>query len=73
MTKGTRPRHPATRQEPVRRRAAALEPRDDAPALPRSSRFRAHDHEGDAVRGCLGASARHESYGDLGDDPGVLS
>ena len=60
MTKGT------TIQSARRR---SLEAQNDSPARPRSSRFRAHDHEGDDSRGSLGASARYGvSAGDPSDD-----
>jgi hypothetical protein len=67
MTKGTRSRNAATTIQSARRRS--LEAQNDSPALPRSSRFRAHDHEGDDVRGSLGTSARYgASAGDPSDD-----
>ena len=53
---------------------ASSRPQDDSPALPRTSRFRAHDHEGDQVRGCLGASARYEnSSTDPAEDSGWIA
>ena len=67
MTKGTRVRNAAASIQSARRRS--LDAQHDSPALPRTSRFRAHDHEGELVRGSLGASARYEmSNGDPTDD-----
>jgi hypothetical protein len=67
MTKGTRSRHTAASIQSARRRS--LDAQHDSPALPRTSRFRAHDHEGDVVRGSLGTSARYEvSNADPSDD-----
>jgi hypothetical protein len=72
MTKGTRSRNAAATIQSARRRS--LEAQHDAPALPRSSRFRAHDHEGDDIRGSLGASARYGvSAGDPSDDRKTLA
>lgn len=67
MTKSTRSRNATASIESARRRS--LDAQHDSPALPRTSRFRAHDHEGDLVRGSLGASARYETgSGDSSDD-----
>jgi hypothetical protein len=67
MTKGTRSRNAAASIQSARRRS--LDAQNDSPALPRSSRFRAHDHEGDHTRGSLGASGRYAAGGgDPSDD-----
>jgi hypothetical protein len=72
MTKGTRSRNAAASIQSARRRS--LDAQQDSPALPRTSRFRAHDHEGDLVRGSLRASARYEaSTGDPSDDRNSMS
>ena len=73
MTKDMRSRHGAASVQAARPRTINSE-QDNAPTLPRTSRFRAHDHEGDHVQGCLGASARHEAgTSDVGEDRGILS
>ena len=73
MTKGTRSRHVAESRQAVRPRRNNSE-HEQSPTLPKTSRFRAHDHEGDQMHGCLGAPARREADNpDVADDWSVLS
>ena len=75
MKKAKRAEHSrASTQSSGARSSRGIGPQDDSPALPRTSRFRAHDHEGDQVRGCLGASARYEnSSTDPAEDTGWIA
>lgn len=61
MNKNTRTRHARSINPARDDRPAGADTQEDAPALPRTSRFRSHDHEGDYVRGCLGTPARYEA------------
>jgi hypothetical protein len=71
MNKSPRSRQHAASVHSVRPHHAQADAQDPSPALPRTSRFRAHDHEAESVRGCLGAPARYEQpSSDAADDRG---
>jgi hypothetical protein len=68
VTNGSQARHAVRFKQASLRPRPAREAQDHSPALPRTSRFRARDHEGDYTKGCLGAPMRYDASRSDSDD-----